>query len=60
MGKTTIQLTEATKTLLDGHKQGQESYNDVVRRLAGDSPGQLWTEQEIQGLIQQELETLHR
>ena len=60
MSKTTIQLTEATKALLDDHKQGQESYNDVVRRLAGDSTGQMWTEKEIRDMVQQELETLRR
>jgi len=60
MGTTTIQLTEDTKQLLDDHKQGQESYNDVVRRLAGKSKGQMWTEDEIRSMVRDELETLRR
>lgn len=56
MSKTTIQLTDETKDLLDSHKQGQESYNDVVRRLAGQSNGQLWTEEEIKDMVDTRLE----
>jgi len=48
MSNTTIQITEDTKGLLDQYKQNNESYNDVVRRLAGKPKGQLWTEEEIE------------
>lgn len=53
MSHTTIRLSEDTKSILDEHKQDNESYNDVVRRLAGNPDGQLWTEAEIVALIEE-------
>lgn len=56
MGTTTIQITDETKSLLDNHKQQSETYNDVVRRLAGATDAELWTEEEIRGIVREEVE----
>lgn len=57
---TTIQITKDTKDLLDTHKQNQETYNEVVRRLAGESPGEMWTEEELRSIARQEAKDMIR
>lgn len=53
--KTTIQLTNGVKARLDDLKQGDESYNTVVKRLVEDG-GQLWTENELREIVRAEIE----
>jgi len=48
---TTIRLTDDTRDLLDEEKVGNESFDDTVRRLLGESDGQLWTEQDIKNMV---------
>lgn len=55
---TTIQLKRETKTALDKRKTESESYDAAVRRLLDESPGVLWTEAEIRGLVRDEIESL--
>jgi len=55
MSKTTIALTEATKGVLDEHKREGETYNDVVKRLAGATDGTLWTESELREIAREEI-----
>lgn len=57
---TTIKLSTDTKQLLDEAQIQNETYNDTVRRLLGDTEGKAWTEQEITDLIQREIEKQRR
>ena len=59
---TTIQLPESTRDKLKDERLPHESnYGDTIERLLGDSTGgQLWTEQEIQDMVQRELEVAQR
>ena len=59
---TTIQIP---KELRKRHKENrlphESNYGDTIKRLLGDSTGgQLWTEQEIQDMVQRELELAQR
>ena len=62
MNDTTIQLPESTRDNLKDERLPHESnYGDTIERLLGDSTGgQLWTEQEIQDMVQRELELAQR
>jgi len=51
---TTIQVTTDTRDDLDSLKQGDESYNTVLRRIIDDG-GKLWTEAEIRKYVRQEI-----
>lgn len=53
---TTIKLSKDTKQLLDQAQIENETYDDTVRRLLGDTKGKAWTEQEIRSLVTQELD----
>jgi len=55
---TTIKLSRDTKALLEDKQIDGETFNQTVRRLAGDTTGKAWTEQEIRDLIQQEIQTV--
>ena len=59
---TTIQIpTELRKRLKDKRLPHESNYGDTIKRLLGDSTGgQLWTEQEIQDMVQRELELAQR
>jgi len=46
--QTTIRISKSTKAALDEHKQDGESYDDTVARLAGKTPEQIWTQEEIE------------
>lgn len=58
-GKTTIQVTESVRNQLNARKEGDESYNTVLLRILEDG-GKLWTEAEIQALIDRRLDELER
>ena len=62
MSDTTIQIpTELRKRLKDERLPHESNYGDTIERLLGDSTsGQLWTEQEIQDMVQRELEVAQR
>ena len=62
MSDTTIQLPESTRDKLKDERLPHESnYGETIERLLGDSTGgQLWTEQEIQDMVQRELEVAQR
>jgi len=53
--KTTIQVTGKTKRLLDEHKTEDETYNAVVKRLAGQPTEQLWSEAELRDLMNEQI-----
>ena len=59
---TTIQIpTDLRKRLKDERLPHESNYGDTIKRLLGDSTGgQLWTEQEIQDMVQRELEVAQR
>ena len=59
---TTIQIPESVRDDLRDERLPHESnYGDTIERLLGDSSGgQLWTEQEIQDMVQRELEVAQR
>jgi hypothetical protein len=57
---TTIKLSRETKQLLDETQIANETYDDTVRRLLGDTKGKAWTEQEIRSLAQDEIEKVTR
>lgn len=52
---TTIQITHTIRDELDARKEGDESYNTVLKRLLQDG-GRLWTEAEIKALVRREFE----
>ena len=62
MSDTTIQIPESVRDDLRDERLPHESnYGDTIERLLGDSTGgQLWTEQEIQDMVQRELELAQR
>ena len=62
MSDTTIQIpTELRKRLKAKRLPHESNYGDTIERLLGDSTGgQLWTEQEIQDMVQRELELAQR
>jgi len=62
MSKTTIEIPESTRDKLRSERKPHESnYGDTIERLLNEgSGGQLWTEQEIQDLIQREIEQVSR
>jgi len=62
MTRTTIELPESTRDRLKEERKPHESnYGDTIERLLNEgSGGQLWTEQEIQDLIQREIEQVSR
>ena len=62
MSDTTIQIPTDLRKRLKGERLPHESnYGDTIKRLLGDSTGgQLWTEQEIQDMVQRELELAQR
>ena len=62
MSDTTIQIpTKLRKRLKDERLPHESNYGDTIKRLLGDSTGgQLWTEQEIQDMVQRELELAQR
>ena len=62
MTKTTIELPEETRDKLKAERKPHESnYGETIERLLGDSTGgQLWTEQEIRDMAQQEIEQVTR
>ena len=53
--KTTIQVTKTVQSELDARKEGDESYNTVLKRLL-ENGGTLWTEEEIRKLVRSEIE----
>ena len=59
---TTIQIPkELRKRLKEKRLPHESNYGDTIKRLLGDSTGgQLWTEQEIQDMVQRELEVAQR
>ena len=59
---TTIEIpTELRKRLKEKRLPHESNYGDTIKRLLGDSTGgQLWTEQEIQDMVQRELELAQR
>jgi len=62
MSNTTIQIPESVRDELKDERLPHESnYGDTIERLLGDSTGgQLWTEQEIRDMAQQEIEQVTR
>jgi len=62
MSNTTIQIPESVRDELRDERLPHESnYGDTIERLLGDSTGgQLWTEQEIRDMAQQEIEQVTR
>ena len=62
MSDTTIQIpTDLRKRLKDERLPHESNYGDTIERLLGDSTGgQLWTEQEIQDLVDRRLELAQR
>ena len=62
MSNTTIQIpTDLRKRLKDERLPHESNYGDTIERLLGDSTGgQLWTEQEIQDLVDRRLELAQR
>ena len=62
MSDTTIQLPESTRDKLKDERLPHESnYGDTIERLLGDSTGgQLWTEQELNDLVDRRLELAQR
>ena len=62
MSQTTIQLPASTRDKLKDERLPHESnYGDTIERLLGDSTSrQLWTEQEIQDLVDRRLELAQR
>jgi len=62
MSNTTIQIPESVRDELKDERLPHESnYGDTIERLLGDSTGgQLWTEQEIRDMAQQEIESVRR
>ena len=62
MSNTTIQIpTDLRKRLKEERLPHESNYGDTIERLLGDSTGgQLWTEQEIQDLVDRRLELAQR
>ena len=62
MSETTIGLPEELRDRLrDERLPHESSYADTIARLLGeDSGGQLWTEQEIEDMIQRQIESVTR
>ena len=62
MSDTTIQIpTELRKRLKDERLPHESNYGDTIKRLLGDSTGgQLWTEQELNDLVDRRLELAQR
>lgn len=53
---TTIKLSRETKSLLDDAQIDNETFDDTVRRLLGDTSGQAWTRKEIEDIAIQAVE----
>ena len=62
MSDTTIQIpTKLRKRLKDERLPHESNYGDTIKRLLGDSTGgQLWTEQELNDLVDRRLELAQR
>jgi len=62
MSDTTIQIpTDLRKRLKDERLPHESNYGDTIERLLGDSTGgQLWTEQEIQDVVDRRIESYQR
>ena len=62
MSDTTIQIpTDLRKRLKDERLPHESNYGDTIERLLGDSTGgQLWTEQELNDLVDRRLELAQR
>jgi len=61
MAKTTIELDESVKQELRAARLPHEnSYNDTVKRLLGENEKTAWTEDEIRGLVRDEVRNIRR
>ena len=62
MSNTTIQIpTDLRKRLKDERLPHESNYGDTIERLLGDSTGgQLWTEKELNDLVDRRLELAQR
>jgi len=61
MSDTTIQIpTDLRNRLKDERLPHESNYGDTIRRLLGDTGGQLWTEQEIRDVARKEIESFSR
>jgi len=57
---TTIKLSPKAKEKLTAEQLPNETYEDTVLRLLGDTKAQAWTEQEIRQMAREEVETMQR
>jgi len=57
---TTIKLSHEAKQKLDREQLPNETYEDTVLRLLGDTKAKAWTEQEIRQMAREEIESLER
>jgi len=62
MSKTTIELTESKRDALKAERLPHESnYSETIARLLGDSDGgQLWTQSEIEDIVDNRIEAARR
>lgn len=59
MARTTIQVDEKTKSLIDERKLEGESYDSALNRILSDS-GTLHTDAEIREIVREEIELWKR
>lgn len=58
---TTIEIPEELRDKLREERTAHESnYAQTIERLLGESNGQVWTEQELRDIVQQELRDAQR
>jgi hypothetical protein len=55
---TTIKLKDDTKIALEDAQLPDESFNDTVARLLGETKAKAWTEDEIREVVRDELQAM--